>query len=133
MYLIKCRKEMLIFKVYIKENIFLYTMKSRMLMLFFFFLLGLIGFSLCSSCFKEGFEAIAQWKQNGEIPWDGPYSLPPVTHQPDTMFMFANNKSSPECCKASTYSTGSGCVCTTPEQLQFINTRGGNRTIEDGF
>jgi len=109
-------------------------MKSKVALLVGFFLLGLIGFSLCSSCgFKEGFEAVTQWKQNGQVAWDGPYSLPETKHPPDGMFLFSNNKSSPECCKASTYSTGNGCVCTTPEQLHFLNTRGGNRTIEDGF
>ncbi len=35
---------------------------------------------------------------------------------------------SPMCCGAATYSTSSGCVCTTPEQRNFINARGGNRT-----
>jgi hypothetical protein len=108
-------------------------MKSRVALLVCFLFLGVIGFSLCSSCFKEGFEAVTQWKQNGELPWDGPYSLPDTPPQPDGMFLFANNKSSPECCKASSYSTGNGCVCTTPEQLRFLNTRGGNRTVEDGF
>lgn len=107
-------------------------MKSRVVMLVFFLLLGVIGFSLCSSCFKEGFESVTQWKQSGQIPWDGPYSLP-ETKNPDEMFIFANNKSSPECCKRSSYSTSNGCVCTTPDQLRFLNTRGGNRTIEDGF
>ena len=108
-------------------------MKSRVVILVFFLLLGVIGFSLCSSCFKEGFEAVTQWKQTGELPWDGPYSLPETKHHPDGIWLFANNKSSPECCKAATYSTADGCVCTTPEQLHFLNTRGGNRTIEDGF
>ena len=46
------------------------------------------------------------------------------------MFMFANNKSSLECCP-STYSTSTGCVCTTKEQRNFINKRGNNRTLTD--
>jgi hypothetical protein len=25
-----------------------------------------------------------------------------------------------------------GCVCTTPQQRNYINMRGGNRTVEDG-
>ena len=111
----------------------MYTMKSRVVMLVFFLLLGVIGFSLSSSYVKEGFVSVTQWKQTGTLPWDGPYSLPETKHQPDGIWLFANNKSSPECCKASTYSTGDGCVCTTPDQLRFLNTRGGNRTIEDGF
>ena len=110
----------------------MYSMKSRMVMLVFFLLLGVIGYSLMSSSLKEGFEAITQWKQNGELPWDGPYSLPKTEEVPDGMFMFANNKVSPDC-NTSTYTTSGGGVCMTPEQLRFLNTRGGNRTIEDGF
>lgn len=34
---------------------------------------------------------------------------------------------SPQCCSAATYSTSNGCLCTTPEQQTFINSRGGNR------
>lgn len=46
------------------------------------------------------------------------------------LFMFANNKASLECCP-STYSTSTGCVCTTKEQRNFINKRGNNRTLTD--
>ena len=49
-----------------------------------------------------------------------------------SLFAFAFNKSSPECCP-STYSTDTGCVCTTSQQRKFINQRGGNRkgTVTD--
>lgn len=51
---------------------------------------------------------------------------------PDNMFIFKNNQCKPECCGAS-FSCGGGCVCTTPKQRDFINSRGGNRTSpEDG-
>lgn len=46
---------------------------------------------------------------------------------PDNMFMFKNNQCKPECC-GSTFSCDGGCVCTTPDQRDFINARGGNRT-----
>ena len=46
---------------------------------------------------------------------------------PDNLFMFKDNQCKPECCGAS-YSCDGGCVCTTPEQRDFINQRGGNRT-----
>ena len=50
----------------------------------------------------------------------------------DALFMFKNNQCKPECCGAS-FSCGGGCVCTTPEQRDYINKRGGNRTApEDG-
>ena len=43
------------------------------------------------------------------------------------MFIFAYNKSSPECCP-STYSTSTGCICTTKNQREYINQRGNNRS-----
>ena len=43
------------------------------------------------------------------------------------MFIFAYNKSSPECCP-STYSTSNGCICTTKNQREYINQRGNNRS-----
>jgi hypothetical protein len=49
----------------------------------------------------------------------------------DSLFIFKNNQSKPECCSAS-YSSDVGCVCTTPQQRNYINMRGGNRTVEDG-
>jgi len=49
----------------------------------------------------------------------------------DSLFMFKNNQVKPECCSAS-YSSDMGCVCTTPQQRNYINMRGGNRTVDDG-
>jgi hypothetical protein len=43
------------------------------------------------------------------------------------MFMFAYNKSSPECCP-STFSSSRGCVCMSEAQRAFINKRGSNKT-----
>jgi hypothetical protein len=47
------------------------------------------------------------------------------------MVMFAKNKFKPECCP-SPYSTSTGCVCMTSEQINYLNTRGGNRTSDSG-
>ena len=41
------------------------------------------------------------------------------------MFMLANNRTSPNCCP-STFSTSTGCVCTTKNQRDFIASRGGS-------
>jgi hypothetical protein len=49
---------------------------------------------------------------------------------PDSLFMFKNNQCKPECCGAS-FSCGGGCVCTTPQQRQYIAARGGNRTAPE--
>ena len=45
----------------------------------------------------------------------------------DSMFYFARNQAKPECCP-STYSSSMGCACMCPEQLKYLNSRGGNRT-----
>lgn len=53
-------------------------------------------------------------------------SGPPVDGKigsPEKMFMWANNVSSPLCCP-STYSTSTGCLCTTKSQRDFIAGRG---------
>ena len=52
------------------------------------------------------------------------------TPGPDSLFMFKNNQCKPECCGAS-FSCGGGCVCTTPQQRQYIAERGGNRTAPE--
>lgn len=52
------------------------------------------------------------------------------TPDDDNLFMFKNNQCKPECCGAS-FSCGGGCVCTTPEQRQYIAGRGGNRSAPE--
>ena len=46
-----------------------------------------------------------------------------VKGSPEKKFMFANNITSPACCP-STFSTSTGCVCTTQNQRDFIAARG---------
>ena len=46
----------------------------------------------------------------------------------DEMLIFDTNKFSPDCCP-STYSNADGCVCAAPEQMKYLNERGGNRTL----
>jgi len=73
----------------------------------------------------------SQWRYNRpNEPLQGNY--PPFNLGPDNLFMFKDNQCKPECCGAS-YACDGGCVCTTPDQRNFINSRGGNRTVEDGF
>jgi len=60
--------------------------------------------------------------------------MPNVPHPPGTaMLPFVNNECKPECCGSTMSCDGGGCVCTTPEDRDLINTRGGNRRHEDGF
>jgi len=50
-----------------------------------------------------------------------------------SMLPFEENQCKPECCPSTMSCDGGGCVCTTPEDRDLINTRGGNRRHEDGF
>ena len=44
---------------------------------------------------------------------------------PQRLFMFANNAASPSCCP-STFSTSTGCICSTEKQDDYIRRRGFN-------
>lgn len=74
------------------------------------------------------------------------YSGTPVPLPAGEMFLFSQNKFSPECCGSTysgrggvilgdgeMYSSGSGCACMTKEQIEYINQRGGNRTHSTEF
>lgn len=73
---------------------------------------------------KETGNPISQWRYTSP---NEPLTAPAGEVGPDNMFMFKNNQCKPSCCGAS-YSCNGGCVCTTPEQRDYINSRGGNRT-----
>lgn len=70
---------------------------------------------------------MSQWR--GTAP-NEPLLGPEFKVGPDSLFIFKNNQCKPECCPSS-FSCGGGCVCTTPAQRDYINTRGGNRTVEE--
>tara|TARA_Y100001935_G_scaffold253469_1_gene259721 strand:+ start:7017 stop:7850 length:834 start_codon:yes stop_codon:yes gene_type:complete len=50
---------------------------------------------------------------------------------PQKLTMFANNKTSLNCCDESPYMTSTGCVCLTDNQRNFIQSRGLNKTNGD--
>jgi hypothetical protein len=82
------------------------------------------------------FDDVRVTPNNGVSSWRGtdpnePLLGPAFTPGPDSLFIFKNNQAKPECCSAS-YASDTGCVCTSPEQRNYINMRGGNRTVEDG-
>jgi hypothetical protein len=54
----------------------------------------------------------------------------PVPLPEGELFIWRENKSDPNCCPA--YSTSTGCICSSPEQMNYLNERGGNRTIGYG-
>ena len=52
----------------------------------------------------------------------------PVPLPEGELFFFADNKFNPECCP-STYSDSMGCACLSQAQVDYVNQRGGNRTL----
>jgi len=62
---------------------------------------------------------------------DEPLLGPEFKPGPDSLFIFRDNQAKPGCCSSS-YSSDMGCICSTPQQRNYINMRGGNRTMEDG-
>lgn len=49
----------------------------------------------------------------------------------DTMVFYRDNEFKPECCP-STYSNSSGCMCMSPQQVNYLAHRGGNRACSGG-
>jgi hypothetical protein len=62
-----------------------------------------------------------QYYKSGKIP------LPP-----GELLIFAENDVKPECCP-SYYSSSTGCVCISKKQMDYLNQRGGNRTLNSEF
>lgn len=52
----------------------------------------------------------------------------PVPLPEGELFFLADNKFKPKCCP-STYSNSTGCACLSQDQVNYINQRGGNRTL----
>ena len=67
---------------------------------------------------------VSSWRYTAP---DEPLLGAPFKVDQDNLFMFKNNQCKPECCGSSLTCSG-GCVCTTPDQRQYIASRGGNRT-----
>lgn len=64
---------------------------------------------------------------SGEYYKGGPIPLPP-----GELLIFAENDVKPECCP-SYYSSSTGCVCASKKQMNYLNQRGGNRTLNSEF
>jgi hypothetical protein len=45
----------------------------------------------------------------------------------DTMVFYKDNEFKPECCPSS-YTSSTGCMCSSPEQVKYLAQRGGNRS-----
>lgn len=75
----------------------------------------------------DGLRLSEEWRTTAP---NEPLTGPEFQVGPDNLFIFKNNQCKPECCPAS-FSCDGGCVCTTPQQRNYINQRGGNRTRPD--
>ena len=64
-------------------------------------------------------------------------NMAPVASNPSApanmpAWFLASTKFTPECCP-STYSSSTGCACLNPQQINYLNQRGGNRTCSSIF
>jgi len=131
-----------------------YSVRLEVLLLILLAGTVLGGYLFCSCAkisVKEGFEmanaSALNYVMGQGVPtdvYDKPYqptevkrNVVPQTDQltsvsGDSLALFANNKFSPACCP-SDYSSYPGCLCKTEGQVDYINTRGGNRTTNSDF
>ena len=72
-----------------------------------------------------GFQIPQQYAGTQDI-LKGP-SVDGTDDTPQRLSIFANNKTSLNCCKESPYMTSTGCVCLTENQRKFIQSRGFNK------
>ena len=72
-------------------------------------------------CVYQGVESPLECKKTLYSGMDP--SITGVDGDDQNMFMLYRNKSSPDCCP-STFSTSTGCVCTTQQQRDYISSRG---------
>ena len=60
------------------------------------------------------------------------YKGGPIPLPPGELLIFAENEVKPECCP-SYYTSSTGCVCASKKQMDYLNERGGNRTLDSEF
>ena len=86
-----------------------------------------MGTGVKSSWEKPGKHDQGSYMAKLEANVGGPIPLPA-----SELLIFADNKFAPECCP-SAYSNSVGCVCASSEQMQYLNERGGNRTLTSEY
>ena len=50
---------------------------------------------------------------------------------PGQLDFFYANKFDPSCCSTTSYSGSNGCPCISPEQMEYLNSRAGNRDMSE--
>lgn len=144
-----------------KMEIQILGQKLRVEVLILILLLGYLlwGHVLCSCSkisLKEGLALIGapvsyhmgdgvygSWENKPELKYNGPndwYKSLEGNVAPDPkkfvesgrLEFLADNKFDPKCCP-SFYSGDMGCPCISPEQMKYLNSRGGNRTFPTEF
>ena len=122
-------------------HIVIFGEKIRLTYIFIAFVfLAIVGCHMFFSCTDLNFsskltEGLQLQFSDNHIPQDSksfdskPTPNPKVSVPPEELHFFANNEFTADCCPSS-YSSSTGCACMTPEQLNYLNTRGGNRTTQ---
>jgi len=121
---------------------------------------AILGTHLLCSCsklsMKEGFALLGaptsyhmgegvptSWENKSELSYNGPNDWykslegntapePNKWVESGKLEFLAENKFDSKCCP-SFYSGDSGCPCISPEQMKYLNSRGGNRTFPTEF
>tara|TARA_Y100000591_G_scaffold212129_2_gene184023 strand:- start:1710 stop:2213 length:504 start_codon:yes stop_codon:yes gene_type:complete len=93
--------------------------------------LSSVSNDICSYPECDSFEDLYNSWENNAIKKDKYYTnqkqntIPKILLNPNKFLSY--NISSPDCCSYnSTYSTSNGCLCITPEQSRFLDSRGNN-------
>lgn len=144
-----------------KMEIQLFGQKLRVEVIILSVVLGyIIGGHLLCSCskvsLKEGLALLGapvsyhmgdgvygSWENKPELKYNGPNDWykslegntapePSKWVESGRLEFLADNKFDPKCCP-SFYSGDMGCPCISPEQMKYLNSRGGNRTFPTEF
>jgi hypothetical protein len=142
-------------------NIVLFGQTIRVEVIIVSMIVGaILGTHLLCSCsklsMKEGFALLGaptsyhmgegvptSWENKSELSYNGPNDWykslegntapePNKWVESGKLEFLAENKFDSKCCP-SFYSGDSGCPCISPEQMKYLNSRGGNRTFPTEF
>ena len=129
-------------------NVFGYKLRLELIILVVILWLLMSGTLLCSCCkvnsVKEGMSLLdhkmgegvhSSWEnkpleEGSSVAWrkqDHDTYQGELVQPDQQLSFFANTQFKPECC-GSNYASSGGCACMNKNQMNYINTRGGNRT-----
>ena len=103
-----------------------------MTVVFVAILVGLLLAACAWGCMNKG--KLMENFENGTQQYDPYAPLKGITGGPVPLpenqldFFFANKFDGSCCAKPQQYSSSTGCACISPEQMKYLNRRGGNNT-----